>query len=146
MLYVQYLDLRFNSRLVRCIASFTYVVRSLLNLGVTVFTPCVALKTVIGLPYWASILSITTISVVFTIMVIFSNIQQTEYKIFLGPIKKKKLGGPPYVYSCTCSVHTAMEEFTLKNIFDTKSEINQPLRIHVQGRHTDCNSFKASQM
>ncbi|XP_021939076.1 LOW QUALITY PROTEIN: sodium-coupled monocarboxylate transporter 2 [Zootermopsis nevadensis] len=64
----QYLDLRFKSRLVRCIASFTYVVRSLLNLGVTVFTPCVALKTVIGLPYWASILSITVISVIFTIM------------------------------------------------------------------------------
>lgn len=42
--------------------------RSLLNLGVTVFTPCVALKTVIGLPYWASILSITVISVIFTIM------------------------------------------------------------------------------
>jgi len=74
MLYVQYLDLRFKSRLVRCIASFTYVVRSLLNLGVTVFTPCVALKTIIGLPYWASILSITAISVFFTIMVIFSNI------------------------------------------------------------------------
>jgi Na+/proline symporter len=66
---LQYLDLRFKSRLVRCIASFTYVVRSLLNLGVTVFTPCVALKTVIGLPYWASILSITAISIIFTIMV-----------------------------------------------------------------------------
>ncbi|XP_069679260.1 sodium-coupled monocarboxylate transporter 2 [Periplaneta americana] len=64
----QYLDLRFKSRLVRCIASFTYVIRSLLNLGVTVFTPCVALKTVIGLPYWASILSITVISIIFTIM------------------------------------------------------------------------------
>ncbi|PNF39682.1 hypothetical protein B7P43_G05669 [Cryptotermes secundus] len=64
----QYLDLRFKSRLVRCLASFTYVVRSLLNLGVTVFTPCVALKTVIGLPYWASILSITVISIIFTIM------------------------------------------------------------------------------
>ncbi|PSN43174.1 hypothetical protein C0J52_09913 [Blattella germanica] len=64
----QYLDMRFKSRLVRCIASFTYVIRSLLNLGVTVFTPCVALKTVIGMPYWASILSITVISIIFTIM------------------------------------------------------------------------------
>jgi len=68
---VQYLDLRFKSRLVRCIASFTYVVRSLLNLGVTVFTPCVALKTVIGLPYWACILGITAISIIFTVMVKF---------------------------------------------------------------------------
>lgn len=64
----QYLDMRFKSRAVRCLASGTYVIRSVLNLGVTVFTPCVALKTVIGLPYWASIVSITTIGVGFTIM------------------------------------------------------------------------------
>ncbi|XP_012535488.1 sodium-coupled monocarboxylate transporter 2 [Monomorium pharaonis] len=64
----QYLDMRFKSKLVRCLASFSYVIRSLLNLAVTVFTPCVALKAVIGLPYWASIVGITTISVVFTII------------------------------------------------------------------------------
>ncbi|XP_067007581.1 sodium-coupled monocarboxylate transporter 2 isoform X2 [Anabrus simplex] len=64
----QYLDMRFKSRLVRCLASFTYVIRSLLNLGVTVFTPCVALKTVIGLPYWVSIIAITSISVFFTLL------------------------------------------------------------------------------
>uniref|UniRef100_A0A6M2E320 Putative solute symporter family n=1 Tax=Xenopsylla cheopis TaxID=163159 RepID=A0A6M2E320_XENCH len=64
----QYLDMRFNSRLVRCLASGTYIVRQLLNLGVTVFTPCVALNTVIGVPYWASIMSITAISVIFTIL------------------------------------------------------------------------------
>ena len=64
----QYLDMRFNSKLVRCLASFSYVIRSLLNLAVTVFTPCVALKAVIGLPYWASIVGITSISVVFSIM------------------------------------------------------------------------------
>lgn len=60
---------RFKSKLVRCIASFSYVIRSLLNLAVTVFTPCVALKAVIGLPYWASIIGIVTISVIFTLMV-----------------------------------------------------------------------------
>lgn len=38
-------------------------------MAVTVFTPCVALKAVIGLPYWASIVGITTISVAFTVMV-----------------------------------------------------------------------------
>lgn len=64
----QYLDMRFKSKLVRCLASFSYVIRSLLNLAVTVFTPCVALKAVIGLPYWASIVGITTISVAFTII------------------------------------------------------------------------------
>lgn len=64
----QYLDMRFKSKLVRCLASFSYVIRSLLNLSVTVFTPCVALKAVIGLPYWASIVGITSISVLFTII------------------------------------------------------------------------------
>lgn len=61
---------RFKSKLVRCLASFSYVIRSLLNVSVTVFTPCVALKTVIGLPYWASICGITAISIVFALMVI----------------------------------------------------------------------------
>lgn len=64
----QYLDLRFNSRLVRCLASGTYVVRSLLNLGVTVYTPTVALNTVIGIPYWASLLGISAISIVFNLL------------------------------------------------------------------------------
>lgn len=65
----QYLDLRFKSRLVRCLASGTYVVRQLLNQGVTVFTPCVALNTVIGIPYWASIFGISLVSVIFTLLV-----------------------------------------------------------------------------
>ncbi|RZC38021.1 sodium-coupled monocarboxylate transporter 1 [Asbolus verrucosus] len=64
----QYLDLRFKSRLVRCLASGTYIVRQLLNQGVTVFTPCVALNTVIGIPYWASIFGITLVSIIFTIL------------------------------------------------------------------------------
>lgn len=64
----QYLDLRFKSRLVRCLASGTYIVRQLLNQGVTVFTPCVALNTVIGIPYWVSIFGITLVSIIFTIL------------------------------------------------------------------------------
>lgn len=64
----QYLDLRFKSRLVRCLASGTYIVRQLLNQGVTVFTPCVALNTVIGIPYWASICGITAVSIIFNIL------------------------------------------------------------------------------
>ncbi|CAH0555789.1 unnamed protein product [Brassicogethes aeneus] len=64
----QYLDLRFKSRLVRCLASGTYVIRQLLNQGVTVFTPCVALNTVIGIPYWASIFGITLVSIIFTVL------------------------------------------------------------------------------
>nr|XP_029716150.1 sodium-coupled monocarboxylate transporter 1 isoform X2 [Aedes albopictus] len=61
----QYLELRFNSRLVRCLASGTYILRTLLSLGVTIYTPTVALNTIIGVPYWASLLCITCISIFF---------------------------------------------------------------------------------
>lgn len=37
-------------------------------MGVTVFTPCVALNTVIGVPYYASIMVITFISIIFTLL------------------------------------------------------------------------------
>ncbi|XP_077271252.1 sodium-coupled monocarboxylate transporter 1 isoform X1 [Temnothorax americanus] len=106
----QYLDMRFKSKLVRCLASFSYVVRSLLNLAVTVFTPCVALKAVIGLPYWASIVGITTISVAFTIIgglkaAILSDVIQgltmigvSAVIIIQGTIKA---GGPASVFNVT---------------------------------------------
>ncbi|XP_058467270.1 sodium-coupled monocarboxylate transporter 1-like [Malaya genurostris] len=61
----QYLELRFNSRLVRCLASGTYIMRSLLSLGITIYTPTVALNTIIGVPYWVSLLCITCISIFF---------------------------------------------------------------------------------
>lgn len=64
----QYIDLRFKSRLVRCLASATYVVRQICSLGVTVYTPSVALSTVIGIPYWASIVGMSTICIFFTIL------------------------------------------------------------------------------
>lgn len=64
----QYIEIRFNSRLVRCIASGTYIFRSILNLGVTVFTPTVALHTILGVPIWASLVAITCISIIFNLL------------------------------------------------------------------------------
>ncbi|XP_055545656.1 sodium-coupled monocarboxylate transporter 1-like isoform X1 [Wyeomyia smithii] len=61
----QYLELRFNSRLVRCLASGTYIMRSLFSLGITIYTPTVALNTIIGVPYWVSLMCITCISIFF---------------------------------------------------------------------------------
>ncbi|KAM7249475.1 hypothetical protein ACFE04_000068 [Oxalis oulophora] len=61
----QYLDMRFKSKLVRRIASATYVVRTLLLLGVATFTPCIAIKTVIGIPYYVSITVMIVVSIVF---------------------------------------------------------------------------------
>jgi solute carrier family 5 (sodium-coupled monocarboxylate transporter), member 8/12 len=65
----QYLDLRFKSRLVRCMASGTYIVRQILNMGVTIYTPTVALNTVIGIPYYASLLAMMCIAILFNILV-----------------------------------------------------------------------------
>jgi sodium-coupled monocarboxylate transporter 8/12 len=64
----QYIELRFKSRFVRCLASGTYIFRSILNLGVTVFTPTVALYTIIGIPIWMSLFAITIISIVFNLL------------------------------------------------------------------------------
>lgn len=64
----QYIELRFKSRLVRCLASGTYIFRSILNLGVTVFTPTVALYTIIGIPIWISLFAITVISIIFNLL------------------------------------------------------------------------------
>uniref|UniRef100_A0A0A1WZ32 Sodium/iodide cotransporter n=2 Tax=Zeugodacus cucurbitae TaxID=28588 RepID=A0A0A1WZ32_ZEUCU len=64
----QYLDLRFKSRLVRCLASGLYIFRQIFFLGITVYTPSVALSTVIGIPYWASIVGMAVICIFFTIV------------------------------------------------------------------------------
>lgn len=69
MLFSRGLFDRFNSRLVRCLASATFILRQILTLGVTVYTPSVALNTVIGIPYWVSICGLTAISIFFTILV-----------------------------------------------------------------------------
>lgn len=50
-------------------ASATYILRQVLNLGVTLYTPSVALNTVIGVPYWVSIGGLTGISIFFTVLV-----------------------------------------------------------------------------
>lgn len=41
---------------------------SILNLGVTVFTPTVALYTILGIPIWMSLLAITLISIIFNLL------------------------------------------------------------------------------
>lgn len=92
----QYLDLRFKSRLVRCLASGTYVIRQLLNQGVTIFTPCVALYTIVGIPYWVSLLGITIVSVLFTILVsrnIFKTINSIYHtcSLFLCGFSRQKI-------------------------------------------------------
>ncbi|EEB10804.1 sodium/iodide cotransporter, putative [Pediculus humanus corporis] len=58
----QYLDMRFKSQCVRCLASGFYIFRNILNTSVIIFTPCVALKFFMGFSYSVSIITLTAIS------------------------------------------------------------------------------------
>lgn len=64
----QYLDLRFKSRLVRSLASGAFVLRNVTAMGITLYTPCVALNTILGVPYYASLIAMTGISICFTLL------------------------------------------------------------------------------
>ncbi|XP_061386173.1 sodium/iodide cotransporter [Musca vetustissima] len=103
----QYLDLRFKSRMVRCLASATYIIRQICSLGVTVYTPSVALSTVIGIPYWASISGMATICIFFSIKgglkaAINADVIQTVTVILVSIVIIVKgtifSGGPKRVY------------------------------------------------
>lgn len=59
----------FKKRIVRDIASAIFILRSVFSLGVTLFTPCVALYTIIDVPIYASLLALTGISICFTLFV-----------------------------------------------------------------------------
>lgn len=63
----QYLDMRFKSKLVRRLASGTFIARNVFIMGITMYTPCVALNTVANIPYWASYLLMTALGILFTI-------------------------------------------------------------------------------
>ncbi|XP_065339474.1 sodium-coupled monocarboxylate transporter 2-like [Cloeon dipterum] len=62
----EYLELRFQSGLIRRLTSLLYVVRSCLMLGVTTLTPCVAIQAVLPVPLWASIVAVSILGILFT--------------------------------------------------------------------------------
>lgn len=64
-----FLRIRFKSKLVRRLASATFIVRNVFIMGITMYTPCVALNTVANVPYWASYLLMTILGILFTIFV-----------------------------------------------------------------------------
>lgn len=69
---------RFKSKLVRRLASFSFIIRNCLTLGITVYTPCVALNIIAGIPYWASLTTMTLLTIMFTITVSQLNSEHTE--------------------------------------------------------------------
>lgn len=64
----QYIELRFKSRFVRCLTSGTYIFRSILVLGVNIYTPAVAFEAIQGIPLWISICSMAGISIIFNLI------------------------------------------------------------------------------
>lgn len=60
---------RFKSRLVRCLASGSFILRNIFAMGITLYTPSVALNTVAGVPYWITLLGMTAICILFTLLV-----------------------------------------------------------------------------
>ncbi|XP_028165675.1 sodium-coupled monocarboxylate transporter 1 isoform X3 [Ostrinia furnacalis] len=64
----EYLQMRFNCSWVRRLAAATFLIRQLLNLAVTVYTPTVALHAVLALPHWASAAVLTAVAIVFNLL------------------------------------------------------------------------------
>ncbi|CAG4970685.1 unnamed protein product [Colias eurytheme] len=64
----EYLEMRFGSKSVRRMAAATFLLRQILNLAVTVYTPTVALHAILGVPHWASAAALTVVAVVFNLL------------------------------------------------------------------------------
>ncbi|XP_053619657.1 sodium-coupled monocarboxylate transporter 1 [Plodia interpunctella] len=64
----EYLHMRFGSQWVRRLAAATFLIRQLLNLAVTVYTPTVALHAVLHVPHWASAAVLTIVTIVFNLL------------------------------------------------------------------------------
>lgn len=64
----EYLQMRFGNGWVRKMAAATFLIRQVLNLSVTVYTPTVALHAVLALPHWASALALTIVGIVFNLL------------------------------------------------------------------------------
>ncbi|KAJ2940557.1 hypothetical protein O0L34_g6492 [Tuta absoluta] len=64
----EYLQMRFGTNWVRRMAAATFLIRQVLNLAVTVYTPTVALHAVMGLPHWASAAALTIVAIVFNLL------------------------------------------------------------------------------
>ena len=69
-LFFQYLELRYNSRIVRLLASFSYIISIILYMGVVLYAPCLALHTITGLPVVALILLGGIVATIYTVLVI----------------------------------------------------------------------------
>ena len=68
-MFFQYLEIRYNSRLVRTLAALSYVVASVASAGAVLYAPCLALHTVTRLPLVGLVLVGGLIGTFYTVMV-----------------------------------------------------------------------------
>lgn len=94
---------RFKSKLVRRLASFSFIIRNCLTLGITIYTPSVALNIIAGIPYWASLTTMTLLTIMFTITVSQLN-QWTNAQTKVWPTEQ---------YSSVCTRHSMHSTCTL---------------------------------
>ena len=69
----QYLEIRYNSRLVRTLASLSYVIASVASTGIALYAPCLSLRTVTGLPLVGLVLMAGLIATFYTVLVCTSS-------------------------------------------------------------------------
>ena len=67
--FPQYLEMRFDSRAVRRMASLMFVLQTLLYEAVAIYAPALALAAVTNMPVWVSILTVAAIGSVYTAIV-----------------------------------------------------------------------------
>ena len=65
----EYLELRYDSRAVRLLASLNYSLGVVAYLGVVLYTPCLALKTVTGLSIYGLVCIVGITATIYTVMV-----------------------------------------------------------------------------
>ena len=65
----QYLELRYESRVVRLLGSLSYVIGILMYMGVVLYAPCLALQTITDLPIFGLILLSGITGTVYTVLV-----------------------------------------------------------------------------
>jgi len=65
----QYLELRFDSVVVRWLASFTFIIQISIINGVVLYAPSIALEAILGLPVWVSIVAIGVCGTIYTSIV-----------------------------------------------------------------------------
>ncbi len=66
---MQYLELRYNSRILRLMASFSYAASIILYMGVVLYAPCLALHTITGLSVVTLIMVGGVVVTIYTVLV-----------------------------------------------------------------------------